>query len=129
MALNTNKNGRVRTVNQAAVSTGTEITLYTCPANCKSVASLLYLTNASTGNAVIQVNFNRAVNGTAPIDNAQMKIMNANTLATGVSTELLTGGYFVLEAGDTIKITATGSSTIRVDAMVTVEEFFIPVGG
>ena len=50
------------------------------------------------------------------------------SLYHGWDNDLATADLLVLEPGDKLEVTATGS-TPRVDAFCTVEEIFIPVGG
>ena len=120
--INTNKNSRFRTVNKEAGTTATEVTLYTCPANCRTVAGSLWLSNSSTGNASIDIKFTRA---DTTSNSQHMNMLDAKNMATG---EHLTfpDEKFILEPSDTIKFTATGSGTIHVDLMMVVEEFFLP---
>mgnify|MGYP003638678650 CR=1 FL=1 len=135
MALNTNKNGRIRSVNKlidttyddsdATTIAATTFTIYTCPANCKSVMSLIMISNVSSGNADVEVEFNRSDTTT---NNAHMHIVGDKTMATG-DTITIASGNIVFESGDTLTATAAGANTIHVDILATVEEFFIPVGG
>ena len=132
MSINTNKNSRFRTVNVQADTTGTEETVYTCPSNCRAMVELLYISNVSSGNATVDVEFNRndtvTDNGTGQANASHMHILGSKNMASGDFIQF-DEGFIVLEPEDTITITATGSGTIHVDAMVTVEEFFLPVGG
>ena len=119
--INTNKNSRFRTVNKEAGTTGQEVTLYTCPSNCRTVANSLWVSNSSTGNADVDLKFTRA---DTTSNSQHMNLLVSKTMATG---DHLTfpDDKFILEPSDTIKFTATGSNTIHVDLMVTVEEFFL----
>jgi hypothetical protein len=132
MSINTNKNSRFRTVNAQANTTATEVTAYKCPANCRGMVELLYVSNVSTGNASVDLELNRVDtttdNGTGQANASHMHILGSKNMATGDFIQFA-DGFIVLEPNDTITMTATGAGTIHVDAMVTVEEFFLPVGG
>ena len=122
--INTSKSSRFRTVNKQADITATEVTLYTCPSNCRAVMTLLFVSNVSSSNATVDIEFNRA----DTTNNAShMHILGAKNMATGDYIQF-SDGYIVMEPDDTITFTGTGTGTIHVDAMATVEEFFIPVG-
>jgi hypothetical protein len=132
MSINTNKNSRFRTVNAQADTTLQEETAYKCPANCRAMVELLFIKNVSSGNATVDVELNRndsvTDNGTGQGNAAHMHILGGKNMATGEFIQFA-DGFIVLEPEDTITITATGTGTIHVDVMVTVEEFFLPVGG
>ena len=132
MSINTNKNSRFRTVNVQADTTAQEETAYKCPANCRAMVELLYISNVSSGNATVDVELNRndssTDNGTGQGNASHMHILGSKNMASGDFIQF-DEGFIVLEPEDTITITATGTGTIHVDAMVTVEEFFLPVGG
>lgn len=132
MSINTNKNSRFRTTNVQAQTTGVEVTLYKCPANCKGMVELLYISNVSSGNATVDVEFYRddttTDNGTGQPNGSHVHILGSKNMASGDFIQF-GEGFLVLEPNDTIKLTATGSGTIHVDGMITVEEFFLPIGG
>jgi hypothetical protein len=96
------------------------------------MVELLYVSNVSTGNASVDLELNRVDtttdNGTGQANASHMHILGSKTMATGDFIQFA-DGFIVLEPNDTITMTATGAGTIHVDAMVTVEEFFLPVGG
>ena len=119
MSFNISKSTRVRTVNVTAEVDEQEYTLYTCPANCRAMMSLLFLANTG-GNVTVNVEWDRA-------DGSHAHILGGKNLTTGEFIQL-SDGYIVLEAGDAVHVTADGS-TPHVDFLATVEEIFIPVGG
>lgn len=129
MSINTNRNSRFRTVNEQADTTATEETVYKCPANCRAMVELLFIKNTSSGNATVDVELNRndstTDNGTGHANAAHMHILGGKNMATGDYLQF-SDGFIVLEPEDTITFTATGTGTIHVDVMVTVEEFFLP---
>lgn len=103
----------------ACTVSGTKYTLYTCPAQCRARVPLVFITNA---NGTVTVNFEvyKAANATSYF------IIGSKNMATGEFIQL-SDAYIVLEPGDKLEVTATGT-TPRVDAICTVEEIFRPVG-
>lgn len=95
-------------------------TLYTCPANCRARVLLVYLVNAN-GTVTITLEWYRAA------DDSHYFIVGGKNLSESESLQL-SDGYIVLEPGDKLEVTPDGT-TPRVDAICTVEEIFIPVGG
>jgi len=60
-------------------------------------------------------------------DTTHYYILSGKNLSTGEFVQL-SDGYIVLEPGDKLEITPSGSDPV-VDALCTVEEVFIPIGG
>lgn len=110
---------RMKTVNLTATTNAQEETVYTCPANCRSHASMLMITNVN-GTATVDCQFHRIA------DSSIMHILGSKNMSTGEYV-LFTGAEMVLEPGDHITLTPTGA-TPTVDIMVTVEEFFLIPG-
>ena len=104
---------------------GTAVTLYTCPANCKSHMSLLYITNSGTAASDIKVEWYRAS------QTETHNILAGKNLTVGEYIQW-SDAFIVLEAGDQIKFTPSatgGGAAPHIDCFCTVEEFFVPVGG
>ena len=120
MSFNIAKNTRVRTVNVAALVEDQVYTLYTCPANCRAMMSLLFLTNVN-GNTTVDVEWDRA-------DGSHMHILGGKNLTAGEFVQF-SDGYVVFEAGDEMTVVASGNASPHIDVLATVEEYFIPVGG
>lgn len=99
---------------------GQRDTLYECPSNCRARVPLVYIVNAN-GNVSIDFEWYRAEQDT------RFFIIGGKNLSTGESIQL-SDGYIVLEPGDKLEVTPTGTDPV-VDALCTVEEVFIPVGG
>lgn len=99
---------------------GQRETLYTCPPNCRARVPLVYLVNAN-GTVTITFEWYRSA------DTTHYYIISGKNLSTGETIQL-SDSYIVLEPGDKLEVTPTGSTPI-VDALCTVEEIFIPVGG
>jgi len=118
--INSNKNVRPRTVNNTGLVRDQEETLYVCPNNCRAHMNLLYVTNTGAASTDISVEWVRA-------DGSHVHILGARNIS---STEFIqwSGAYIVLEPGDIITFTPSGSNDPHVDVMATVEETFVPVG-
>lgn len=99
---------------------GNLYTLYTCPANCLSEVTMLFIVNAN-GNTDVSAFWYRAS------DTASYNLVGGKNLIAGESI-LLTGATLALAAGDKITVVASGNATPNIDAMCTVTETFLPVG-
>jgi hypothetical protein len=95
-------------------------TLYSCPANCRSEVTMLFLVNAN-GNTTVNAFWYRASQTTS------YNILGGKNMTSGEYI-LLTGATLVLEPGDELRVMPTANSTPNIDAMCTVTETFIPVG-
>lgn len=98
---------------------GVRETLYTCPPNCRARVPLVYIVNAN-GTVTVTFEWYRAA------DTTHYYILSGKNLSTGEFVQL-SDGYIVLEPGDKLEVTPSGTTPI-VDALCTVEEIFIPVG-
>ena len=118
---NVAKNSRARTVNARGTVQDQQEVLYTCPANCRAHMSLLYVHNGGGGSTDVDVHWYRA-------DESIFYIIEGKNMSASDFIQW-SGAFIVLEPGDEMRFTPSGNSTPIVDAMATVEEFFIPVGG
>lgn len=119
------KFSRTKSFIDDATTDGVTVTLYTCPANCKSHMSLLYIGNSGTAASDIKIDWYRAE------DDQTHQIIAGKNLTVGEYNQW-DGAFIVLEAGDQIKFTPSatgGGAAPHIDCFCTVEEFFIPVGG
>jgi hypothetical protein len=98
---------------------GTRYTLYECPTQCRAIVPLVIVTNAN-GNVTVVLEIYKAA------ENFYYYVLGNKSLSTGDYVQL-SDVYFVLEPGDRITVTATGT-TPRVDALCTVKEMFRPLG-
>lgn len=114
------KNFREKSVIIACTTDAQRETLYECPANCRARVPLVFITNVN-GTVSIAFEWYRAE------DTTHYYIISGKNLSTGEFIQL-SDSYLVLEPGDKLEVTPTGS-TPQVDALCTVEEIFIPVGG
>lgn len=95
-------------------------TLYTCPDNCRSEVTMLFVVNAN-GNTTVSAFWYRASQTTS------YSILGGKNMTVGEFI-LLTGATLVLEPGDKIQVRPSGNASPNIDAMCTVTETFIPVG-
>lgn len=116
------KNYKEKSVIAAFTSSGTRETLYECPSNCRARVPLVFIVNAKgSGNVNVTFEWYRAA------DTTHYYVLSERNLRTGEFIQL-SDSYIVLEPGDKLEVTPTGN-TPQVDALCTVEEIFIPVGG
>ena len=108
---------RAKTYNVTCTVSAQEYTLYTCPQNSRAHMNLLYLSN-SNGTTTVSVEWNRA-------DGSHVHILGGKNLSLGDFIQW-SDAYIVLEPNDTITVTATVNGIPHLDAMCTVEEYFLP---
>jgi len=120
MAFNIAKSTRVVTYDTQCTTENQEETLYTCPDNARAMMSLLFVSNVS-GNTTVDVEWYRG-------DGARHNhILGGKNMTTGEYIQF-DGAYIVFEPGDYMTITPSSNTSPHVDAFVTVEEIFVPVG-
>ena len=113
------KEVRARTPIVKCEVSATRTDFYTCPPNCRAKIPLVYIVNAN-GTVSISFEIYKAES------DSYFFIIAGKNLALGETIQL-SDAYIVLEPGDKLVITCTGS-TVDVDALCTAEEMFIPVG-
>ena len=123
---NVTTKSRFKSVNLRCDTDAAVETLYTCPNNCRSHMSMLHLVNAG-GNVTVDIEFNRsaATQSALGVD-ASVHILGGKNMSTGDYIQFL-GAVMVLEPGDTVTVTADGT-TPTVDVIATLEEFFVVPG-
>lgn len=89
--------------------------LYTCPANCRAMVPLVFITNAN-GTNTVDLQWYRAS------DTTSYYIIGGKNLGLGEFIQL-SDGYIVLEPGDRLDVTIDSNG--NVDALCTVEEMFL----
>ena len=114
------KNTRFLSYNVSANISGTEYTLYECPANCLAYMHLLFAANAD-GNTTLHINWYRLRYADS------FAIIGGKNMVAGDYIQL-SSGFIVMEPGDKMLVTATASGTPNMDVLCTVEEVFRPVG-
>jgi|AACY02.16.fsa_nt_gi hypothetical protein len=112
-----NKAGKTRSVNITAETEDQTDTIYTCPSNTRAHMPLLYIKNVSGGNCTVRVVWNRA-------DGSQAYILGGKNFSNGEYIQW-SGAFIVFEPGDTMVVTPSNNASPRIDAFVTVEEFYI----
>jgi hypothetical protein len=116
------KSSRMLTYSVSCTVEDQDFVLYTCPDNCRSMMSLLFLCNAElSGSTDVSVEWYRN-NGADHAHILGGKNMHASEFIQ------FSDGIVVLEPGDYIQITPSGNTTPHIDALCTVEEIFNPVG-
>lgn len=113
------KEVRARTPITKCTVSATRTVFYTCPPNCRAKIPLVYIVNAN-GTVTISFEIYKAES------DSYFFIVTGKNFALGESLQL-SDSYIVLEPGDQLVLTCTGS-TVDVDALCTAEEMFIPVG-
>jgi len=104
----------------ACTVSGTTYTLYTCPPNCVARVSLLFIANAN-GTATVDFKIYKASTTTSYF------ILGGKNISQGEFIQINSDYGFILDAGDKLEVTATGT-TVNVDAICTVIEQFKPIG-
>jgi hypothetical protein len=113
------KEVRPRTPIVKCTTSGVRTPFYTCPPNCRAKIPLVYIVNVN-GNVSITFEIFKAAT------TSYFYIIAGKNFSQGEFLQL-SDAYIVLEPGDQLVITCTGS-TPDVDALCTAEELFIPVG-
>lgn len=111
---------RTQSYNVNCDTRGTPYTLYTCPSNCRSEMSMLMINNI-TGTVTLDATWEDA---SAP---HSVHIVGGKNMGAGEYI-LFTGATLVLEPGDAIVITISGTGSCHVDGLCTVSETFRPIG-
>lgn len=97
---------------------GTRTTIYTCPSNCRSIIRTI------SGEVAAGTGVKATVEIYSTTDADRYFILNDRDLPFVFDEHPI-----VLEAGDRVEVTASSGTSPEVDAMVSAEEIFIPVGG
>jgi len=98
-----------------------ENTLYTCPLNCKSHVSLLFINNSGSGTVDISIKLQRS-------DATNINILSGKNFSSAEFLQF-SDAFIVLQAGDSLKITPSSQASPVVHSLCTVEEFFITTTG
>ena len=107
-------------------SAGTPETLYTVPSSTTTVVIGLTLCNITTSSVLIDVHLESDTTNTGQAQNANIHLAKDVPIAVGSSLELLTGGKYVLQTTDVLKIDSntngavefTGHEDVRVQVRV-----------
>ena len=95
-------------------SAGTPETLYTVPSSTTTVVIGLTLCNITTSSVLIDVHLESNTTNTGQAQNANIHLAKDVPIAVGSSLELLTGGKYVLQATDVLKIDSNVNGAVDV---------------
>ena len=95
-------------------SAGTPETLYTVPSSTTTVVIGLTLCNITTSSVLIDVHLESDTTNTGQAQNANVHLAKDVPIAVGSSLELLTGGKYVLQATDVLKIDSNVNGAVDV---------------
>ena len=95
-------------------SAGTPETLYTVPSSTTTVVIGLTLCNITTSSVLIDVHLESDTTNTGQAQNANIHLAKDVPIAVGSSLELLTGGKYVLQATDILKIDSNVNGAVDV---------------
>lgn len=101
-----------KTIDGAATTT-----VYSCPNNFTSKVTLVFISNRTNGNVVVQLEWDDVSNG------GPHNILSAYTIG-GYQFLQLSDAYLVLNSGDSLRVTT--QSGAQIDVIVSCEEFFDP---
>tara|TARA_Y100001954_G_scaffold215964_1_gene246714 strand:- start:3749 stop:4105 length:357 start_codon:yes stop_codon:yes gene_type:complete len=95
-------------------SAGTPETLYTVPSSTTTVVIGLTLCNITTSSVLIDVHLESDTTNTGQAQNANIHLAKDVPIAVGSSLELLTGGKYVLQTTDVLKIDSNTNGAVDV---------------
>lgn len=104
----------------SCVTSGVTVNLYTCPTSAVSHVPLLFINNVGS-TVSVQLALYKASS------TSSFQILSGKNLTTGEFLQLSDETGLILEAGDRLDITPTGT-TVSVDAFCTILEHFKPIG-
>ena len=111
-------NFKVKTKAAMPSSSGTPLTLYTCPSSTQTIVIGLTLSNLHTTSVTADV---QLVSDTSDTEtNETVKLIDGVTIPAGSSLEVLSGGKYVLQATDILKIDC--SVAAKLDATLSILE-------
>ena len=93
---------------------GTPETLYTVPSSTTTVVIGLTLCNVTTSSVLIDVHLESDTTNTGQAQNANIHLAKDVPIAVGSSLELLTGGKYVLQTTDILKIDSNTNGAVDV---------------
>ena len=111
-------NFKLKTNAAMPASAGTPLTLYTCPSSTQTIVIGLTLCNVHTTAVTADV---QLVSDTSDTEtNVTVKLIDGVSIPAGSSLELLSGGKYVLQATDILKIDCSIAS--KLDATLSILE-------
>tara|TARA_Y100001937_G_scaffold22911_1_gene32802 strand:+ start:1816 stop:2166 length:351 start_codon:yes stop_codon:yes gene_type:complete len=109
---------KVKTNDAMPSSAGTPLTLYTCPSSTTCVVIGLTLCNVHTASVTASVKIESDTSDTET--NSNVFVIKDVSIPAGSSLEVLTGGKYVIQATDIIKIDCSVSA--KIDATLSILE-------
>jgi len=109
---------KVKTNDAMPSSAGTPLTLYTCPSSTTCVVIGLTLWNVHTASVTASVKIESDTSDTET--NSNVFVIKDVSIPAGSSLEVLTGGKYVIQATDIIKIDCSVSA--KIDATLSILE-------
>ena len=122
MAINVTRSSRFKSYGVHATTDNTAVTLYTCPANCISYVSLIFLSNGTSNASDVKVEWYDLS------ETSYITIVGAKNLTAGDFLQL-SDAFLVVEAGDLVRVTPSntgGGANPDIGCIATVEEVFLP---
>ena len=111
-------NFKLKTNAAMPASSGTPLTLYTCPSSTQTIVIGLTLCNVHTTAVTADV---QLVSDTSDTEtNETVKLIDGVSIPAGSSLEVLSGGKYVLQATDILKIDCSVSA--KLDATLSILE-------
>ena len=111
-------NFKLKTNAAMPASAGTPLTLYTCPSSTQTIVIGLTLCNVHTTAVTADV---QLVSDTSDTEtNETVKLIDGVSIPAGSSLEVLSGGKYVLQATDILKIDCSVSA--KLDATLSILE-------
>ena len=109
---------KLKTNDAMPSSAGTPLTLYTCPSSTTCVVIGLTLCNVHTASVTASVKIESDTSDTET--NSNVFVIKDVSIPAGSSLEVLTGGKYVIQATDIIKIDCSVSA--KIDATLSILE-------
>ena len=109
---------KVKTNAAMPASSGTPLTLYTCPSSTQTIVIGLTLCNVHTASVTASVKIESDTSDTET--NSNVFVIKDVSIPAGSSLEVLTGGKYVIQATDIIKIDCSVSA--KIDATLSILE-------
>ena len=125
MALNVTRPSRFKSYGKHAEVDDQRETVYTCPANCVSYMSLVFISNGTANATDVLIQWYDAS------ETSRITIVGSKDLSGGDFLQL-SSSFLVLEPGDRLEVTPSGTgggANPDIGVITTVEEVFLPTQG
>jgi len=125
MALNVTRPSRFKSYGVHAEVDDQRETIYTCPSNCVSYMSLVFVSNGTSNASDVLIEWYDASK------NSRITIVGSKNLSGGDFLQL-SSAFLVLEPSDRLEVTpsnTSGGNNPDIAVITTVEEVFLPAQG